>query len=187
MAKTMFFTRERTSFYVPKTICQSLCPVSAALSLRRRRRLKYLKKQTTMKSTPDNKTSTLKQRRYGVAPDPEHLPKLTVTQEDVDAAYTEVFGTEDEIRAVPVSAFINSDWSRLSDRYYRERVVHVLSNRTLLLRFDYDYEVDLDEINSEADLLHWTLHFREKVWMTTERLGCFIETVAAIKHLKVDA
>jgi hypothetical protein len=118
------------------------------------------------------KTTTSKPR-YGIDSDPEHLPKLTVTQEDVDAAAAEAFGTEDEIRLLPVSAFTSSNWSRLSDRYYRERVVHVRSNRTLLLRFDYDYGVDLDRINSEADLIRLTRHFCEKVWMTTERLGCF--------------
>jgi hypothetical protein len=60
-----------------------------------------------------------------------------------------------------------------------------LVNETVLLRFAYDYEVDLDRINSEADLLNWTLHLCGKTWMTVEHLGHFIETVAQIKGFKV--
>jgi hypothetical protein len=132
--------------------------------------------------------STQKQkseRAYGVASDLNSLPKLTVSQEWLDEAQTEVFGTKDEMRLVLATVLVDSDWSRLFDQYYREGIIYVRSNETLLLRFLYDYEIDLDRINSEADLLRWTLHLCGKTWMTSERLHQFIETVAAIKHLKV--
>jgi hypothetical protein len=80
---------------------------------------------------------------------------------------------------------IDSTWSRLCDQFYQEQIVYVRTNNTVLLRFLYDYEVDLDQIKTEADLLNWTLHLCEKTWMSTERLHKFIEAVAQIKRFKV--
>jgi hypothetical protein len=122
---------------------------------------------------------------YGVAANLDSLPKLTVSQEWLVEARTEVFGTNDEMRLIPATRFVDSDWSRLFEQYYRERIVYVRSNETLLLRFAYDYEVDLNRIESEADLLRWTLHLCEKTWMTTERLHFFIEAVAQIKKFNL--
>jgi hypothetical protein len=103
-------------------------------------------------------TSKKPERRYGITPDVDHLPKLTVSQKWVDEAHHEGFGAGDQIRVVTVSALFNSNWSRLSDQFYRERIVYVRSNKTLLLRFRYDYAIDLDRICCEGDLLHWILH-----------------------------
>src|SRR6516225_2389060 len=103
------------------------------------------------------------ERPYGVASSPEHLPPLIVSQQQVEQAHEKVFGTEDEFRVVP--------WSTLFDRFYQERIVYVPSNETLLVRFRYDYEIDLERINSEADLLCWALHLCGKTWMNTERLA----------------
>ena len=119
---------------------------------------------------------------YSIAQASEHLPPLTVTQESVDKADREIFGTG---IAVPPSAFTDSKWSELFNQFYRERIVHVRNTNVLLLRFQYDYEVDLDRIKSEAALLNWVLHLCEKTWMTTERMAFFIEAVAAIKNFNV--
>jgi hypothetical protein len=124
--------------------------------------------------------------RYCIAQDFDHLPPLTVTSERLEKAHNEIFGGEnDEIRAVSPSAFTNSKWSKLFEQFYRERIVYVRNLNVLLLRFQYDYEVDLDRIKSEAALLNWTLHLCDKTWMTTERIHFFIETVAAIKKFDV--
>jgi hypothetical protein len=61
----------------------------------------------------------------------------------------------------------------------------VRCNNVLLLRFRYDYEIDLDEIKTERDLLAWALHLSGKTWMNTQRIGRFIEAVAQIKRLSV--
>jgi hypothetical protein len=124
-------------------------------------------------------------RKYGVASNVNSLPKLTIIQEWLDEVHDEIFGAENEIRLVPMSALSNSNWGRLFDQFYRERIVYVRSNETLLLRFAYDYQVDLDRIKNERDLLSWALHLCEKTWMTTECLNRFIKAVPAIKRFKV--
>jgi hypothetical protein len=133
------------------------------------------------------KTGTIEKEKptYGVASDLDDLPPLTVSQEWLDEVHQQVFGDEDEMRPVNVSACVDSNWSRLFDQFYRERIVYVRDLNVLLLRFEYPYEVDLDEINSKAALLNWTLHLTEKVWMTLERLHLFIEAVAAIKKFNL--
>jgi hypothetical protein len=125
------------------------------------------------------------ERPYGVASNPEHLPAFSVSQEQVEAAQQKLFGTDDERYGVSPAAIIGSEWARLFDQFYRERVVYVRSNETLLLRFSYNYEIDLDRINSATDLLCWALHLCGKTWMSTEHLRHFIEAVGAIKKLKI--
>lgn len=133
------------------------------------------------------KERNLSQARYGIACDSLHLPKITLSQEHVDAAYREVFAPENEIRPMPASAYNSSNWSELFEQFYRERIVYARSNETLLLRFIYNYEIDLDEIETEGDLLRWVLHLCEKTWMTSERLHHFIEAVGTIKKLNIYA
>jgi hypothetical protein len=125
------------------------------------------------------------ERHYGIASDYDHLPPLTISQEWSDEAYEEVFGGEDEIRLVSVSSSADSNWARLFDQFYSQRIVHVLNINVLLLRFEYDYEIDLHEINSKAALLNWVLHLTEKVWITTQRLHFIIEAIADIKGFNV--
>jgi hypothetical protein len=127
----------------------------------------------------------MQKENYSIAQDSDPLPPLTVAQEILEKAHNEIFGGENEIRAVPPSAFTDSNWSRLCEQFYRERVVYVRNLNVLLLRFQYDYEVDLDRIKSEAALLNRTLHLCEKTWMTTERFHFFIEAVAAIKKFNI--
>jgi hypothetical protein len=133
------------------------------------------------------KTQTIEKEKplYGIAQDSDHLPRLTVTQAWLDEVHKEIFGEENEIRLVSASAYTDSNWTRLFDQFYRERIVYVRDVNVLLLRFQYDYEIDLDRIKSEAALLNWTLHLCEKTWMTTERLHFFIEAVAQIKKFNV--
>ena len=58
------------------------------------------------------------------------------------------------------------------------RIRIVRSNNVLLIRFKYDYEVDLDRIKTERDLLN-------KTWMTARHIDRFIEAAASIKHFNV--
>jgi hypothetical protein len=120
-------------------------------------------------------------RRFGIAEDQGQLPVLTLTQEDVDAAHDETFGTDDDPKSVSLMAFVDSEWADLLEEFYRQRIVYVRSNEVMLLRFRYDYEVDLDRINTERDLLAWTLHLCGKTWMNTERVSRFSKAVAVIK------
>src|ERR1700730_11193941 len=139
-----------------------------------------------MKKTVNQaKNSKVVRQDFGVAEDHDSLPELTISEEQLESAHEAGFGREDEIKIVPLTDFYDSDWSHKFEQFYRERIVHVRSNQTLLLRFQYDYEVDLDRINSERDLLSWALHLCGKAWMTSERVGQFIEAVAKIKKLTV--
>jgi hypothetical protein len=132
------------------------------------------------------KSETCEALPFGIAAAHEQLPVQTITQKDVDAAHDLVFGSgRENPRCVPLTAFADSEWSRAIEQFYRERIVHVTSNNVMLLRFAYDYEVDLDRIKTERDLLAWTLHLCGKTWMNTERISHFIEAVTAIKHFRV--
>jgi len=93
--------------------------------------------------TKNNRASAT--RDFGVADNHDQLQELTVSQE--------AFWPRRPIPAVPVTAFLDSNWSRLLDEFYRQRIVHVRCNNLLLLRFGYDYEIDLDSIKTERDLL----------------------------------
>jgi len=59
------------------------------------------------------------------------------------------------------------------------------NNMTVVINLAYPYEVDLDRIKNEIDLLIWVHHLSEKTWMTTEVLSDFMEKVAEIKGLKI--
>jgi hypothetical protein len=137
----------------------------------------------TDKGDPSAKYTTIK--------DHTQLPKLTVTQEMVDEAesrHGEPFLDEEgnEIgRSYSVGKMLDSEWSTLFDEFYRQRIVYVRGNNTLLLRFAYDYEIDLDRIKREVNLLSWIEHLCGKNWMNTERLNHFIKVVADIKGFKI--
>jgi hypothetical protein len=47
------------------------------------------------------------------------------------------------------------------------------------------YEIDLDRIKTERDLLAWALHLTEKSWMTCSGLNHFITTVGEYKKFKI--
>jgi hypothetical protein len=59
------------------------------------------------------------------------------------------------------------------------------SNMTIVINLAYPYEIDLDRIKNETDLLIWVNHLCEKTWMTAEVLSDFMEKVAEIKGLKI--
>lgn len=62
-----------------------------------------------------------------------------------------------------------------------KQIVIDKKNNTCTLNISYPYEVDLDRIKTERDLLVWTLHLTEKAWMKTHHLFFFIQTVAKYK------
>jgi hypothetical protein len=119
---------------------------------------------------------------YTVVADHDQLLELTVTQEQVDAVSPE------DGQAYSIGYYLDSEWTRLYKQFFRERVVHVRSNNVLLLRFQYTYEVDLDRIKTERDLLGWVLQLVGKPWTSAERVKVFADAVAEIKgfniHLK---
>lgn len=119
-------------------------------------------------------------KRYSVVADHDQLPAITISQEVVDAAY----GDPGQIRSIMF--FCDSDWSRKFELFYQQRIVWVRSNNVLLLRFAYSYEVDLDRIKTERDLLAWTKHLVSKPWMGAERTEVFIEAVSDIKGFNSD-
>ncbi|MEI7879832.1 MAG: hypothetical protein WCI95_03045 [bacterium] len=64
--------------------------------------------------------------------------------------------------------------------------IYQKSNNTMQIHVnDYPYEVDLDRINSERDLLAWVLHLSEKNWTTTTLVIEFAERVAGIKGFNI--
>lgn len=124
---------------------------------------------------------------YTTVRDHDHLPRITVTEELVDQAHDETFGTDDKPKVVSILDYCESPWSHLFDEFHRQRIVHVMANQTLLLRYEYDYEVDLDRIHDERDLLAWTDHLCGKTWMNTERVSHFIAAVASIKGFNLNS
>lgn len=55
---------------------------------------------------------------------------------------------------------------------------------TIRVKPGYDYEINLDSINTRADMLRWRDHLSEKRWMTPYYLDEFCKLVAAQKPLK---
>ena len=51
------------------------------------------------------------------------------------------------------------------------------TNATCTLKIKYPYEVDLETICTERDLLAWTLHLAKKPWMKPRHIAFFIEQV----------
>jgi hypothetical protein len=66
------------------------------------------------------------------------------------------------------------------------KVVIDAARGTCTLKFRYSYEVDLERIKSERDLLAWVRHLAGKPWMTGQRLELFIDAVARHKGFSVD-
>ena len=72
------------------------------------------------------------------------------------------------------------------ERLMEKTFVYVKSNNTMQISVnDYPYEVDLDRINSERDLLAWVLHLSEKTWATTDIISEFASRVARIKGFDI--
>jgi hypothetical protein len=112
-------------------------------------------------------------KRYSVVQDHTELPKLTVTEQDLSE--------DKETGLESIDFYVDSEGTRKFEQFYRERLVHVLSNNTLLVRFSYPYEVDLDRLNDERDFLEWIRQLLGKSWMTNDHLANFMDAVADIK------
>ena len=77
-------------------------------------------------------------------------------------------------------------WKKVFHQFFSERIVFISSRNVLSLRFsDIDYDVDLDRIQTEGDLLAWVCHLTGKDWMNSERLRLFIEAIATIKGFRI--
>ena len=130
-------------------------------------------------NTGTHTKSKSRPKRYSVAANHDRLPELTVSQEQVDLA----FGPPDSGHS-PIF-YCDSEWSRLFHQFFRQRMNHVRFSNVLLLRFAYPYEVDLDRIHAECDLLAWVLHLVGKPWMGAERVEIFADAVAHIKGFNI--
>jgi len=62
-----------------------------------------------------------------------------------------------------------------------KQIVINKKNATCTINIEYPYEIDLDAIENERDLLAWVLHLTEKNWIKTRHLAFFIEAVAKFK------
>lgn len=66
-------------------------------------------------------------------------------------------GQEEEKRRVFAGEAVFGRWQFMRDR--------------MVLTIDHGYEIDLGRLRSEAQLVKWMIHLREKQWITAEDLG----------------
>jgi hypothetical protein len=116
-------------------------------------------------------------------PDYADMPPFSVTNEEFARAGQDL--DKHLCRGVSLADPAWEAYAEVKEPYYFERLVYVTNVEVLMVRFSYNYEVDLDRIHTERDLLAWALHFTEKTWIDTQRLHHFIEAVASIKHLSI--
>jgi len=76
-------------------------------------------------------------------------------------------------------------WAKETQAWWNAHILYRKSNQTLLLRFAYPYQIDLDTIQSQSDLLRWVYHLSAKNWVTSELLNHLIEKVADIKSFNL--
>lgn len=55
---------------------------------------------------------------------------------------------------------------------------------TIRVKPGYNYEIDLDSINTLDDLMRWKHHLSEKRWMNPKSLEYFVSLVAMHKPIK---
>src|SRR6185503_17765224 len=67
-----------------------------------------------------------------------------------------------------------------------DKIIIDAERATCTLNFQYSYEVDLDRIQTERDLLAWVRHLANKAWMNGGRVKLFIDAVARHKGFRVD-
>lgn len=67
----------------------------------------------------------------------------------------------------------------------REHIVINTRRQTCTLSYAYPYEIDLDRIKTERDLLGWSLHLMEKNWMTLVRLHEVVRAIAIAKRFNL--
>ena len=66
------------------------------------------------------------------------------------------------------------------------KIVMDTERGTCTLHFRYPYEIDLDRIQTQDNLLGWVRHLAGKPWMNRERLGLFIDAVAKHKGFRIE-
>ena len=67
------------------------------------------------------------------------------------------------------------------ERKLRKQIAIDPKNAVCTITITYPYEVDLDRIRTERDLLRWAYHLSGKVWMHREHIKYFIAKVAEFK------
>ena len=65
------------------------------------------------------------------------------------------------------------------------KIVMDTERGTCTLKFRYPYEIDLDCIRTQHNLLGWVRHLAGKPWMNSERLRLFIDAVAEQKGFRI--
>jgi hypothetical protein len=117
------------------------------------------------------------------------LPKKTVDQDDLDLIYQETFGwghfSHPNLGSIWIPENANR-WEDIFHRFYCERIVFIREFGMLALRFGgYDYNIPLERIETERDLLAWVRHLSFKHWATAERLRLFMDAVSTIKEFEI--
>ena len=103
------------------------------------------------------------------------LPPLTVTWAQCEAAW-DALGP-----SFSPGDLLACEAGKLEEQFFRERLVYDPNLDVLHVRFDYDYEVDTEEITRPLHLLRWTAHLAGKTWMNATFIHEFIEKVCAVK------
>ena len=75
--------------------------------------------------------------------------------------------------------------AQLKGRQPSGMVVINAENNTATLHYAYPYEIDLDTIRTERDLLAWSLHLCQKNWIDTERLHEVVTAIAKHKAFEL--
>ena len=73
------------------------------------------------------------------------------------------------------------EWSEKTKDLMNEIFIHNAKNNTITINSSYKYEIDLDRIATESNLLWWLDHLSAKTCMPKELLREFIRRVAQIK------
>jgi hypothetical protein len=71
---------------------------------------------------------------------------------------------------------------QIDDLYKNEILIYDKSVDVLEIRLhDYPYEVDLEQVLNQHDLVVWIHHLTEKNWVDCDLINAFIERVYEIK------
>lgn len=89
------------------------------------------------------------------------------------------------MKETPRTAPMVKSLGELQPRQPSGKIVINSRNNTATLHYAYPYEIDLDRIHTERDLLAWALHLCEKNWIDTERLREVVSAIAKHKGLDV--
>lgn len=56
-----------------------------------------------------------------------------------------------------------------------------VSDGYVSLKWRYSYDIRLNQIKTQSDLLKWYVHLSQKTWMTANRMNLFISAVMDVK------